>query len=225
MVFILSSFVLKIIAIISMFIDHLGYLLPYDLFLLCHYFGRIAFPIFAFQISEGYYKTKNLRNYFLRLGIFAIISEIPFILYFQNMYLNIFFTLFLGLFAIFIYDKSKNKLLGFSVFAIIACIAQLICTDYGAYGVCIIFLFFLFKENKLLMNLSFIFATIIRYIVFLIYSNCYFPYFIACATTLSSLVFINLYNRKQGRKVKYILYFFYPFHLLVFAFIKYFILL
>ena len=204
-----------------MLIDHSGYILPHNIFLLCHYFGRIAFPIFAFQISEGYDKTKNLKNYFLRLGIFAILSEVPFALYFETWSLNIFFTLFLGLLAILIYDKSKNKVLGFSTFIIISSIAQFIDTDYGAYGVCIIFLFFIFKNHKLLMNLSFISATFVRYSILLIDSNFYFPYFIASIATSLSLIFINLYNGNQGKKVKYALYVFYPVHLLILCLIKY----
>ena len=99
----MTSFVLKIIAIISMFLDHLSYSI-YGQFSWLNYLGRLSFPIFAFQITEGYHHTKNLKKYFLRLGIFAVISQIPFYL-FTNTFtteftLNIFFTLFAGLLAI-----------------------------------------------------------------------------------------------------------------------------
>ena len=73
----MSSFVLKIIAIISMFLDHLSYSI-YGHFSWLNYLGRLAFPIFAFQITEGYSHTKDLKKYFLRLGIFALISQIPY---------------------------------------------------------------------------------------------------------------------------------------------------
>ena len=59
----MSSFVLKIIALISMFIDHLGYTL-YQKFSNFNYIGRIAFPIFAFQISEGYKHTHSKKKLF-----------------------------------------------------------------------------------------------------------------------------------------------------------------
>lgn len=79
-------------------------------------FGRIAFPIFAFQITEGYMHTKDLKKYFKRLILFAIISQIPFMLFLSTFTspftLNIFFTLLFGLFAIYIYDKIPNKFLG-----------------------------------------------------------------------------------------------------------------
>ena len=71
----MTSFVLKIIALITMFCDHFG-----DAFIghtsALNVIGRIAFPIFAFQISEGYIHTKNIKKYIARLLIFAIISQI-----------------------------------------------------------------------------------------------------------------------------------------------------
>ena len=92
----MSSFVLKIIAMTTMLTDHLGdSIFNYANFM--NVIGRIAFPIFAFQISEGYIHTKNLKKYFLRLFVFALISQAPFML-FLSMFssgftLNIFFTL------------------------------------------------------------------------------------------------------------------------------------
>ena len=77
----MSAFVLKIIAIITMFIDHIGYIFSNGKISYFNYIGRLAFPIFAFQISEGYLHTKNLKKYFLRLFLFALISQIPFMLY------------------------------------------------------------------------------------------------------------------------------------------------
>ena len=108
----MTSFTLKIIALITMFIDHLGYAI-FNKFSFFNYIGRVAFPIFAFQISEGFHYTKNVKKYFARLLLFAIFSQIPFMLFLSifstNIYkLNVFFTLFLGLFSIYIYDKIIN---------------------------------------------------------------------------------------------------------------------
>ncbi len=105
----MTSFALKIIAIVSMFCDHFGdaYIGSFSFFNLI---GRIAFPIFAFQISEGFIHTKSIKKYFLRLGIFALISQIPFWLFVHkflgtnDLSLNVFFTLFLGLLGIYLYD-------------------------------------------------------------------------------------------------------------------------
>ena len=77
----MSSFVLKIIACFTMFIDHVGYLIFNGDSSWFNYVGRLAFPIFAFQISEGYIHTHDVKKYLLRLILFAFISQIPFLLF------------------------------------------------------------------------------------------------------------------------------------------------
>lgn len=99
----MSNFILKMIAMVTMFCDHLGYSL-YSQFSGFNYVGRIAFPLFAFGISEGYAHTKSKKNYCLRLLMFGIASQAPF-MWFNSMFrngfsLNIFFTLLIGLIAI-----------------------------------------------------------------------------------------------------------------------------
>jgi hypothetical protein len=95
----LSSFTSKCIALSTMAIDHIGaVLLPSPKYLLLRLIGRISFPIFCFLIVEGYYRTKNLKKYILRLFAFALISEIPYDLAFKKSFIylnkqNIFFTL------------------------------------------------------------------------------------------------------------------------------------
>ena len=166
----MTSFGLKIIAIISMFIDHLGYAW-FKRTTGMNLIGRLAFPIFAFQISEGYIHTNNLKKYFLRLFIFALISQIPFLLFrstFTTEFsLNIFFTLFFGLFTIFLYDKLTNNSFSlmknikidafFKHFFAILCLliigilAEVAKFDYGFYGILIIFTFYVFRNIKILM--------------------------------------------------------------------------
>lgn len=230
----MTSFCLKIIAIISMFIDHLG-----DAWFkqttAMNVIGRLAFPIFAFQITEGYIHTKNLKKYFLRLFTFALISQLPFIL-FRSIFatefsLNIFFTLFFGLFTIFLYDKLtknsfnfvKNKkidqvlknILAILCLIIIGILAEITKFDYGFYGIFVIFIFYVFRSNKILMYLSFIIASIIRYGL-MIYANGYhYLYIYLIIFTILSLVLIHFYKGKQGKKTKYFMYVFYPMHLLI----------
>ena len=214
----MSSFVLKMIAIISMFIDHIGYAI-FGKFSYFNYIGRIAFPIFAFQISEGYVHTKNLKKYFFRLFLFAIISQIPFMLFHSilstEFSLNIFFTLLLGLACIFIYDKSNYKILGIIASIAIGVIAQISHCDYGFYGVAIILIFYIFKDNFINASIFFILATAIKYLVPIIkygFNNVYLYLFIF---TIISAIFLATYNGKKGKNTKYLLYLFYPIHLLL----------
>lgn len=226
----MSAFVLKIIALISMTCDHSSDAI-FGHFTFLNYIGRISFPIFAFQISEGYVHTKNLKKYLLRLFVFALISQIPFMMfmsiYSSSFYLNIFFTLFLGLVSIAIFDylskmNYENKylhylyvFLGISSAIFIAFLANLIHCDYGYYGVAIIFIFYLFKKNKLLMNIAFILCTISFYLKRILLSVNSKIYIVLVIFTCLPLMFINLYNNKKGKDTKYLLYLFYPLHLLV----------
>lgn len=226
----MSAFVLKIIALVSMACDHTSYLL-FGRFSFLNCIGRIAFPIFAFQISEGYMHTNNLKKYMLRLFAFALISQVPFIL-FRSVFtsgfaLNVFFTLFFGLLSIVIYDtlnkiNTKNRythyLLSFiGIFSVIAIaiIAELMNTDYGAFGIAIIFVFYLFKDKKFLMNIGFTFCCIFYYLKNLLYSSNSNIYLTILVFTLIPLIFINLYNNKKGKNTKYFLYIFYPVHFLI----------
>lgn len=201
--------------------------------------GRFAFPIFAFQISEGYLHTKNLKKYFLRLFLFALISQIPFMLFYSlytdGLTLNIFFTLCIGLLAIFLYDKIthfsfqsiKNEkiksffryFLGFLIVLLLGVLAQICHLDYGFFGIAIIFLFYLFRENKLAMVTSFILACIINYGIPCLQNGFNLWYIWLTIFTVLPILFICLYNKKQGPKVKYLLYFFYPVHLLILYFL------
>ena len=79
----MSTFALKLIAIIAMLIDHIGaiFISPItdpELYVLFRGIGRLSFPIFAFLLVEGYGHTKDARKYLIRLGTFALISELPF---------------------------------------------------------------------------------------------------------------------------------------------------
>lgn len=139
---------LKLLAIITMLIDHIGYMLfPQQLILRA--IGRIAFPIFAHQLVIGYRKTSSLKNYALRLGAFAFISQLPF--YFFGRGLNIFFTLLTGLAAIYLYESKsiKNRIILLFILVFTAAPPfSFLKMDYGAYGVLTILICHIFYERK-----------------------------------------------------------------------------
>src|SRR5207244_4281126 len=95
---------IKILAIICMIIDHVG-LFFFPEYTLFRIVGRIAFPLFAWLIANGAHFTRNIRAYLTRLFALAVISQLPFTLANQQigaplLYLNVVFTLSLGLLAI-----------------------------------------------------------------------------------------------------------------------------
>lgn len=223
----MNAFVLKIIACFTMFIDHVGYIVFDGHSSWFNYVGRLAFPIFAFQISEGYIHTHDVKKYLLRLILFAFISQIPFLLFHSiinnELGLNVIFTLFLGLVAIIIYDKY-NKFVGVFSAIIFGIIAHFLNLDYSFYGVGITFLFYVFNKNKCLLAISFIIATLMQYSYLILgYYNygfeflknvfiIYLPYFIC---TIFSIIIILCYNKKKGPNTRYLFYLFYPLHMIL----------
>lgn len=222
----MSSFKLKILACITMLMDHIGKIFSPAIFPFI-YIGRLAFPIFAFQASMGFEHTKNIKKYISRLFIFALISQIPFHLFVGAGKLNVIFTLLFGIIALYLYKKLTDKnlyALAFTIIAFIAFLAEFLKTDYGCYGVFIIFLFYILKNNKLLMTIGFFFLTTILYGQrFLIYGFQYVM-ILQYIFTLLGIIPILLYNGKQGKKIKYIIYIFYPLHLFILYLIETFFL-
>ena len=215
----MNTFALKMIGIIAMLIDHIGAVfIPGDLpiYWVFRGIGRLAFPIFAFLIVEGFFHTKDFKKYLSRLGVFALVSEIPFDMAFHGTPLeftsqNIFFTLFLGLVLIncmnIIMQKYSKKnfqsaffngliTLGFCILAI------WLRTDYHYAGILLIAGFYLFRGNKIMTGISIF--TVTGYLL---------GWFSGLATL--SMIFIGFYNGKKGRDAKYLFYIFYPGHLLL----------
>ena len=222
----MNSFVLKIIACICMFCDHFG-----DAFFrnttFLNYIGRISFPIFCFQIVQGYIHTHDVKKYILRLSLFAFISQIPFMFFynvvFNSFAINVIFTLLFGLITILIYDKY-NKFVGFCSFIFLGTIAEVCKFDYGFFGVFIIFMFYLLRNKKLIMSIVFVLSVILKYSIGLIKYGIPFSYLFANNTysmlmyfTCFAIIPILLYNGKKGKDAKYLFYIFYPIHLLILA--------
>lgn len=143
---------LKIIALVTMIIDHTGYMIFPEFFIL-RLIGRISFPIYAFFIVEGIKYTSNIYNYIRRLLLLGIICQIGF--YLSNIIgegssidfktLNILFTLSFGALGIYFYEKYKilnNNILKYSYLIGFMVFADLLNADYGKWGVLLIYIFY-----------------------------------------------------------------------------------
>ncbi len=236
----LSTFALKIIAIIAMLTDHTGAVLFPDSSIL-RLIGRLAFPIFAFSIAEGFAHTKNSPKYLLRLGLFALLSEIPFNLAFSGRAFNlgscnIYITLFLGLLSLMLFDSVKNweGIPRFAAFiaalipvAVLCRAADTLHSDYGKYGVMLIFVFYIFRKNRTASILMFIFCTMLKYGITSIghadavklfelgSKSWYFSDQTQLYCILAAIP-IALYSGRSGyRGAKWLFYIFYPVHLIL----------
>lgn len=153
----LSGNMLKLLAMLIMLVDHVGaVLLPQ--YRILRYIGRLSFPIYCFLITEGVIHTHNIYRYGGRLLAFAIISEIPFDLAIFGEVIelsdqNVFFTLFIGMTVVQltrITDASK----GLAVLLLGMGAALWLRTDYSAYGIIMIYCFYVFREKPLWMLMS-----------------------------------------------------------------------
>ena len=214
----MTIFTIKIIACITMILDHIKYAIPITENWITIYLGRIAFPLFAFFITEGYIHTSNLKKYFKRLFIFGLISQIPFML-FRTLVgdwkmLNIMFTLLLGLLAITAYDKINKKYISIPICIFFIALGEILKVDYGWFGVALVILIYLCRNRKCTLMILYI-ALLIMFFCYnkmLVFHHIYIKYFICY---LIPIIFIILYNGKQGRKLKYFFYAFYPVHMIV----------
>jgi len=126
-----------------MTVDHVGVIF-YPEFTVLRFIGRFSFLLFAYLLILGLENTRNIRYYFTRLFIFALISQVPFFLalgYGPFDSLNIFFTLSSGLLFVYFFKKS-------SVFVLVPVFASLVLPfDYGIYGIAVIGCMYILKEN------------------------------------------------------------------------------
>ncbi len=236
----ISANVLRLLAIVLMLTDHIwATFLVFGDWMTC--IGRLAFPIFAFQIVEGFVHTSNLKKYILRLLVFAVITEIPFNLFcsswwFYPYHQNVLFTLLLGLLAVSVIEKMRkgteeiNKGLSVLWLLLISLAGILGFADYGFLGVLTVVMFYLtrrHKHAKLLQLLAMVIINVFLYegqnIVFDVFNfSIEFP---VQGFAVLALIPIWLYNGKKGcsnKIMQYSFYAFYPVHMLVLYLIKFF---
>ena len=226
---IISGSGLKLIAVICMLIDHTaGHILKYydfatdalirlgttdiSLYFIMRRIGRISFPIFAFLIAEGYVHTKNKKKYGLNLLASALISEIPWNLCHGGELLNpssqnVLFTLLLGYLAIVVLDYYKDDKKTMVYFEILLFLTSVfIKSDYGSYGMGLVVVMYLLRENKIMQFLL---------------GSC-----MMSKEIFASLAFvpINMYNGKRGfikgKAAKYFFYIIYPLQYFIIYLIK-----
>lgn len=223
----MNSTQLKIIAIVTMLIDHTGAILFPDIIVL-RMIGRLAFPIFAFLLVEGYFHTKNVRKYLIRLGVFALISEVAFdwAFYHKPFYVfhqNIFFTLFIALVTIWFFDQYKEikphiawaVLIGGSMLSI------LLGVDYNILGIMSIFFFYRYHDERPRALFS---VGLLHVIYGMLGSGLFGGEFLLIgglqALAALSMFFLYKYNGEKGTGPKYLFYGFYPVHLLILGLIS-----
>lgn len=234
----LNSLSLKLLAMALMLCDHMwATVIPGNNWLTA--VGRLAFPIFAYQVAEGFFLTHDRKKYLGRMFIFALISEIPFdLLYYSSVvfpfHQNVMFTFCLAILLMMALERAKSK--GPIVFSLaaVACVAlgmllgQLAMVDYYGSGVVTVLVFYLCRGRT---------WGWLGQLAGLVWLNCYLLGGMLIPVTLLghtieiseqglavlALIPIWLYNGKQGphsRAIQYACYAFYPAHMLVLALMR-----
>ena len=225
---IFSGSTLKLIAVIAMLLDHSALMLspslPFltmpllgdkiTLSFLMHKIGRLAFPLYCFLISEGFFHTRNQKRYGLRLLIFALMSELPFnllrsgrLFYIGSQ--NVYFTLFLGVVALFAFENINGNLKKAVVMLAAMLAARFLKVDYGMAGVALILVMYILRSHPAAQ-------AVVAY-----------PLLSGGTAAFCAFLPINLYNGQRGfvrsKALQYFFYLFYPVHLLLLWLLRYFL--
>ena len=231
-----TGFSLHLTAMVCMLLDHAwATVVPGNLWMTCA--GRLAFPIFAFLLVEGYFHTRSLRRYLLRMLLFALISEIPFNLMmggsvFYPFHQNVLWTFLMGLGTLRWLDAIRSKpwkplrirLAGAGIILLSAGICLLTMVDYGAPGLFMVLVFYFFRGSRWyhrLGQLAFLywinfFLLSGRDLAFTLMGREWF--FPIQGFALLALIPLWLYRGKQGYHgppARWCFYWFYPLHILI----------
>lgn len=233
----MSAFALKLIACFCMLVDHVAAVFYVELSqvypelpFIMRCIGRVAFPLFAFGITQGVVHTKDISRYIKRMLIVALVSQLPYmlmcgicnasgyaitigghqILLYKSF--SVIVTLLIGLFACICYEQANPFLLALSIGG--ACLINSVFSmDYGLWGVLFIFALYLARRNKPAIALIYVIFAVSHYfnMEFSIASSAWYN----VMGFMCSLIFIMLYNGKKGVKSSRLFYIFYPMHMAI----------
>ena len=231
----LNGTTLKALAMLLMLLDHTYWTIAFrHEWMTCA--GRLAFPLFAFLVAEGYRHTGNFKRYFGRMFLFALITEIPFNLitggwYFNPFHQNVMFTFCIALLLLRLLDMAweRGTLVGLVVTLVGAAAGYVVgvCTfvDYNGCGILTVLAFWFAQKARLgwvvqLAALACINLELLggmSYVVTVLGQEILVP---KQAFALLALIPIWMYNGRRGpggKKWQYFGYAFYPAHLLILA--------
>ena len=223
----LSSFPLKVLAIVGMTCNHFCHIFEAHLSdqVVCalYGFGGLTFPIMAFLLVVGYAHTSSVARYAQRLGLFALISQIPYGL-FLGTNLNVMFTLLIGLVLLWLNDRMKNRTLYWV--ATVALIAASALCDWGVIGPTMILMMRMLPRRRDRVVLPLL-LPIVGYGLPALSDLVAAPslallpdvlYLLGgCTATIPLLL---SYNGRRGRPMKWLFYVYYPAHILVLGLLR-----
>jgi hypothetical protein len=235
----LTSASLHILAMFFMLLDHMwATVVPGNEWMTC--VGRLAFPIFAFLLVEGFFHTRSRKKYALRLLIFALVTEIPFNLmaggrFFFPIHQNVLWTFLLSFGLMAWNERARGakpwwRLLRFAATFLVGLLVGLLTmVDYYGYGIAMVLIFYLSRGNswgcKLiqLVGLYWINVEMMGGLVYEFEALGRIWVIHQQGFAVLALIPIWLYKGKKGHSSKafqYFCYGFYPVHMLILALLR-----
>ncbi|MBU5671519.1 TraX family protein [Paenibacillus brevis] len=138
------------IAMLTMLIDHTGLLFFPDE-AIWRIIGRLAFPLYAYALVQGYRHTSSFRNYMLRLALIAVISQIPYQLVLKPGGLNVVATLLVSLLILKLLERIRPGAFSALLIALCCLAMEVLPFDYGAYGLLLVLIFKYARSSQLLL--------------------------------------------------------------------------
>lgn len=241
---IMNKAALQWIAVAAMITDHAaslayGSVIYYVMRLL----GRMTIVIMCYFIAEGYYKTRNIYQYIVRMAIFAAISQIPFMLFslgrIPNGFFefcmrnytdrNVIFTLFVGLCMLTLLKSDYSKLI--KILTVVAAVYLVRNSDWRYYALAFIYVFGMFhdahdgglKAAAVIIGIRF-FATMMPVFKTVVQDGYFYTsqlyWGVVQLGGLLAIPLLNMYNGEKGNMPKMFFYIFYPAHILILYVLK-----
>lgn len=215
---------MKVFAAICMLIDHIG-MVFFPGQWLWRLIGRLAMPIFAYCVGRGLVYTSSRKKYSIRLGVFALLSQIPFYLMQKaagiqgNFHLNIGFTFLMAILCVIaferVYDYEQQwigqKIIWLLVFIFVLILSDLLNMDYGSYGILMVILCFLQIKAKRPFWQLIVGALLLTYII---YRGVAAGFILQCFGIIGFLVCYLLKDISEKRLGRFF-YVFYPLHMMI----------
>lgn len=219
---------LKYLAIMAMFIDHVAHLFIQDgtaLYYCMKFIGRITAPVMCFFISEGYHYTGNLKKYFQRMAVFAVISHFAFAFCFNGSFIHsgresMITTLFLCLIAVHLVNTDKIRKEFILPAIMVICWLADFC-DWGMEAVIYTLAFEIARGNRknqlIAYGLTACLFRLIPMIQIMLIESLYFSENWYRLGVFVPIPLLFLYNGEKGggKYTKWVFYIFYPAHLLL----------
>ncbi|MFC7679724.1 TraX family protein [Paenibacillus sp. GCM10028914] len=141
---------MQVLAMLTMLIDHVG-LIFFPEQEIWRIIGRIAFPLYVYALVQGYDRTSSRTRYMFRLGLIAVLSQIPYQMALHSTSFNVVVTLLAGIIVLRALDRINSFYMSALIVGAASLVMELLEFDYGSYGLFLILIFRYVPADKLVM--------------------------------------------------------------------------